>query len=216
MKTRYSQFLASLFTLAFICTLSVQAAPKDPPYEKISPAVPVAHADKLEVVEIFWYTCPHCYYFEDYLNTWKKTIPVDVAFIHMPAVFASGRGYEFAQIFYTAETLGVLEKVHKPLFESIHRDKKPPRTMDDFYGIFKQNTDVTKEAFDKALKSFAVDMKVRNAQRLTAKYGLTAVPSIVVQGKYRMTSDMTDGYDNMLKIVNELLADERQAKAPKK
>lgn len=211
---RWQFFPLVLSVLCF--SILAQAAPKDPPYEKISPPVAVEQDGKLEVVELFWYTCPHCYYFEDYLAPWKKTLPDDVVFVQVPAVFSSGRGRELAQIFYAAKALGVFDKVHKPIFHAIHRDKKTLRSLDDFYAIFAQQTDVSKDAFTQSLNSFSVDMQVRNAQSLTTQYGLTAVPSLVVQGKYRLTSEMTDGYENMFKVVNNLLDRERLANMTRK
>jgi len=212
MKHHRLQFFTLVLSFALLSALlNAQAAPKDPPYEKITPPQPVEQAGKLEVVELFWYTCPHCYYFEDYLAPWKKNLPEDVVFVQVPAVFSSGRGRELAQIFYTAKALGVFDKVHKPIFSAIHSEKKRLNSVNAFYAIFEKEASVSKDDFVKTLNSFSVDMQVRNAQRLTTKYGINAVPSIIVQGKYRMTSDMTDGYENMLKVINNLLDSERSA-----
>ncbi len=210
MKHHHLAFFILLLNLSLVSFVA-HAAMQDPPYEKITPPVAVEQDGKLEVVELFWYTCPHCYYFEDHVSAWKKNLPEDVAFIQVPAVFGSGRGHELAQVFYAAKTLGVFDKVHKPIFNAIHNEKQRLQSLDDFYPIFAKTTDVSKDDFSQAANSFSVDMQVRNAQRLTTKYAITAVPSVVVQGKYRLTSEMTDGYENMFKVINNLLDRERLA-----
>ncbi len=212
MKNRNLNVPFLLLTVLLFISGFAQAAPKDPPYELVTPPQPLNNdAGKLEVVELFWYTCPHCYYFDDHIQTWLKTKPADVDFVRIPAVFGTERGLELAQIFYTAEALGVFDKVHKPIFEALHKDKKTLQSADDFYPIFQSLAGVSQEDFKNTISSFAVDLKVRNAQRLTSKYGISAVPTLIVQGKYRMTSEMTDGYENMFGIVNKLIDQERAA-----
>jgi len=184
----------------------------DNPYILINPAQPVAVPDKLEVVELFWYTCPHCYYFDPTLEKWIANKPEDVNFIRIPAIFSNGRFINLAQVYYTAEALGVLDKIHTPLFEAIHKDKREFKGTDDFAKFFEEHG-VARTDFEKKYASFAVDSRVRKARRLTAKYGISAVPSIVVQGKYLLTSDKTDGYENMMVIIDKLLDEARQEKA---
>jgi len=205
-RTAYSLVLTGLLSLS-----SLLYAAEDTPYVLINPAQPVANPDKLEVVELFWYTCPHCYNFDPLLEKWKANLADDVEFIRIPAVFGSGRFLNFAQAFYTAEALGVLEKIHLPLFEAVHKDKKQFKTEDDFLPLF-EAAGVSAEDFKKKFISFGVDSRVRYANRMTAKYGVNSVPSIVVQGKYLLTSDKTNGYTNMLKIMDDLLAQARLAK----
>lgn len=182
------------------------------PYVLINPPQPVAVPDKLEVVELFWYTCPHCYYFDPTLEKWVANKPNDVNFIRIPAIFSNGRFINLAQVYYTAEALGVLDKIHTPLFEAIHKDKRQFKTTEDFAKFFEEHG-VNKADFEKKYSSFAVDSRVRQAKRLTAKYGINAVPSIVVQGKYLLTSDKTDGYENMMVVIDNLLEEARQEKA---
>src|SRR6185295_2167695 len=91
------------------------------PYTTLRGALPVENPAKIEIAEFFWYGCPHCYNLEPVIETWLKKLPPDVQFRRVPAVF-NPRWEHDAEIFYTFDALGVLDKVHKPFFEAIHRD----------------------------------------------------------------------------------------------
>ncbi len=210
MKKQHPWLLLLLSCLWFTNAYAV-SADDNKPYVLINPPQAVAVPDKLEVVELFWYTCPHCYYFDPTLEKWLETKPEDVNFIRIPAIFANGRFINLAQVYYTAEAMGVLDKIHIALFEAIHKDKRHFKTTEDFAKFFEEQG-IARADFEKKYASFAVDSRVRKAKRLTAKYGISAVPSVVVQGKYLLTSDKTDGYENMMVIIDQLLDEERKAK----
>jgi len=113
-------------------------------YDLIDPPQPTSTSDKVEVVELFWYTCPHCYYFDrDYLKDWHEKTPDYVEFIQMPAVFgAKNRWRPLVKAYYVAEALGILNQVHTPLFEAVH-DKKPRlrnsvKAVQDFQNVWGQ------------------------------------------------------------------------------
>jgi len=182
-------------------------------YEQVTPPQPLADPSKLEVVELFWYNCPHCYYFEPELRKWLEKRPADVAFVQVPAVFSNDNWRLFAQVYYTAEALGVLEKMHTAIFEAMHKEKKSFKDENAFMQLFEEKAGVKPENFQREFASFAVDMKVRNAKRLTMSYGLQAVPTVIVNGKYRLTSDQTNGSENLLKVVDQILEEARQEKA---
>lgn len=202
-----------LFALLVCLNLNGTALALDNLYEEVPSPQRFNEKNKLEVIEIFWYGCPHCFHLESDLNEWLKNKPADVSFVRMPAVLEMNHKWtETAKIFYVAEALGVSEKIHKPLFESIHDKKRNLSTEQEFAQFFNEVAGVSKEDFSKAFNSFAVDMKVRNALRLTQAYGVSSVPVLIVNGKYRIDSGQTEGSKNLFKVINEILNDARNTK----
>lgn len=206
-----------LMPLVFLLSFSAyaQEAESDPyagQYELIKPPQPTGDPDKVEIVELFWYVCPHCYSFERrYLHEWLKTLPAYVNFIQMPAVFPNDRWMPLAKAYYTAEVLGVLDKMHIPIFRAIHDYKKNLNSEEALKKFFVEQG-VDAETFTKTYNSFAVDMKMREARILTQKFQITGVPVIVVNGQYRLTSEKANGYENMLKIIEHLIKQEHKPK----
>lgn len=175
-------------------------------YARIAAPQPTtAPPGKVEVVELFWYGCPHCYAFEPYLKEWLAHKPANAYFVRIPAIFNSPLWRLQATAYYTAEVLGIIDKIHEPLFNAIHRDHLPLNTEDqlaDFFAKF----GVDKKTFHATFHSFAVQAKVSRAAELTRLYGIDGVPSIVVDGKYRTDGPMTQSYEKMLDVVNYLVA----------
>jgi thiol:disulfide interchange protein DsbA len=179
-------------------------------YLLVTPAVPTADPKSIEVVELFWYGCSHCFHFEPVLAGWLKTKPADVKFRRIPAVFAQ-QWVPHARAMYAAEALGALDKLHKPLFEAIHADKR--RIFDEesimaFAGEAGFNLDEFRQAYD----SPTVDGKAKMATMATRDYGIEGVPSVIVNGKYRITATLAGSQENILKVVDFLIAKERNAK----
>lgn len=175
-------------------------------YETVTPAQPTQNADKIEVIEFFWYGCPHCYSLEPAMNAWLKNKPANVEFIRQPAVFSELWG-KHAKIFFTAEALGVTEKVHADLFDAI-QNKKQSLTSEDELAQFFAAHGVKDADFRAAFGSFLVDAKMRQAESMAARYGITGVPGLIVNGKYRVTAKAANGQANMLNVVNQLIEQE--------
>ena len=176
-------------------------------YQEITPSVPTSSGDKIEVVEMFWYGCPHCYAFEPDLNAWKKKLPKDVAFVRVPAIF--NPKWEFhARVYYTAEVLGVLDKVHTPMFDAIHKEHKPMDEPAEVAELFAKYG-IDKDLFNRTFYSFAVNSKVNWARHLTQAYGIDGVPTMIVQGKYRTSASLAGGHKEVLEVVDGLIAKER-------
>lgn len=172
-------------------------------YERIIPEV-ATHADgKIEVVEVFWYGCHHCFDFEPHLNKWIPSLPNKVTFRRMPAIFAEN-WKPHSRAFYTAEALGVLDKIHAPLFEAIHEQNRKIRDVESL-GRFFLERGISEETFHETYNSFTVDTKTRQAAVLSRKYGITGVPSVIVDGRYRTSARLTGGYDKMLKVIDHLV-----------
>ena len=175
-------------------------------YEVISPALPVQNPDKVEVIEFFWYGCPHCYSLEPALQAWLKKKPANVEFIHQPAVFSDVWG-KHAKAYYTAEALGLNDKLHADFFDAIQNKKQKLLTEDDLAKFFADHG-VKDEDFRAAYGSFIVDTKLRQAESMAGRYGITGVPALVVNGKYKITASTAKSQENMLTVVNQLIAQE--------
>jgi len=200
---------AWLFGLLFIFSTPLWAGIDEGiEYKDVSPPVANQIDNKhIEVVELFWYGCPHCFHFEPYLLRWLKTKPKDVNFVRVPAVFNPSWKLS-ARAYYTAEMLGVLDKIHEPMFNAIHIKGEKLATADELADFFARHG-VKKRAFYEAFNSFAVDTKVRRAVDLTQRYGIDGVPSMIVNGKYRTSGTQAGSLENMLQVVNFLIAKER-------
>jgi len=178
-------------------------------YEKVVPPQPTGSPDQVEVVELFWYGCPHCFQLEPYMEHWLKNKPDYVVFRRMPAVFRSSWA-PLAQAYYTAEALGVVDEVHVPLFESIHRARRPLNDKEQIMAFFAEHG-VDKDEFSKAWDSFTVRARVRRATIMSSRYGAGGVPTIIVNGKYRTSGSLTGNFNSLIKVVDTLVEEEHKA-----
>ena len=172
-------------------------------YERVVPAQPTSTVGKVEVLELFWYGCPHCFRFEPHLERWLKKKPDNAQFVRMPGVFRPS-WENHARAFYTAELLGVFDKIHEPLFNAIHVKKKNMDTLDSLRDFFADHAGVDKNEFIKTFNSFAVETRLRRAKTMGARYGVRGVPAVIVNGKYRVPG----GGAEAIKIINYLIEKE--------
>lgn len=178
-------------------------------YKALAQPQATASADKIEVVELFWYGCPHCYRLEPVIGNWLKNKPDDVEFVRMPAII--GPPWELlAKAYYTAEFLGVMDTVHYALFDAIHKDKKKVVDEAAVQAIFEAQG-VSAEDFRNTFNSFAVAVKVNNAKMMTKRYAISGVPTIIINGKYNTSGSLAGSNENILKVVDYLVEQERQA-----
>jgi thiol:disulfide interchange protein DsbA len=175
-------------------------------YDLVNPPQPTADPTKIEVLEFFWYGCPHCYHFEPDLNAWLKKKPESVLFIRQPAVF-NAHWAAHAKAFFTAEALGVLDKLHADFYDAIQNKKQALETEDDLAKFFKEHG-IAEAEFRKTYKSFAVDAKTRQAEGLAAKYGVTGTPSLVINGKYVVSPGKAKSFARMIEITDALIKEE--------
>jgi thiol:disulfide interchange protein DsbA len=178
-------------------------------YKALAQPQATASADKIEVVELFWYGCPHCYRLEPVIGNWLKNKPDDVEFVRMPAIV--GPPWELlAKAYYTAEFLGVMDTVHYALIDAIHKDKKKVVDEAAVQAIFEAQG-VSAEDFRNTFNSFAVAVKVNNARMMTKRYAISGVPTIIINGKYNTSGSLAGSNENILKVVDYLVEQERQA-----
>ena len=178
-------------------------------YERVVPPQPTSTVGKVEVLEIFWYGCPHCFRLEPYIERWLKKKPENAQFVRLPGVFRPS-WEPGARAYYTAILLDKMEEIHKPLFNAIHLQKKKLNTEDAMRDFF-ADQGIDKKKFIKTYKSFAVETRLRRAKTMTGRYGIEGVPAIIINGKYRVSAQSAGSNAEMLKVINFLIAKESKS-----
>lgn len=179
-------------------------------YEILSVPQPTYGQGKIEVAEVFGYTCVHCAHLQPSVDTWKPSLPADVRFEYVPGVFG-GIWDSFARAYFAAEIMGVLGKTHDKVFRAIHVEHTI-KTGDlneiaDLYGTM----GVDKVKFLATMQSFAVTAKLNRAKQFAQRTGVNGTPTMIVAGKYRVSVMRDRGFEGMLKTVDFLVAYERAA-----
>ena len=200
-----------LFLLLLATSTLVNAQPAPPSaqalgYQTLSSVQPTQDKTKIEVIEFFWYGCPHCYAFEPILSQWLKTLPKNVTFIRQPAMFWADSEIH-AKAYFIAESLGIVDKVHTDLFDAIQTKKQKMDNEEELEKFFAAHG-VKESVFRDAYKSFGVDTKVRQGKTLPQRYGINGVPTMVVNGKYITSGTLAGSHENMIKVLNQLIAQE--------
>ena len=194
--------------LVLCCSPMGYAQSFDDAYTAITPAQPTQTAGKIEVLEIFWYGCPHCYAFEPYLQQWLSRKPDNVEFRLMPGIL-NNNWVPHAKAYYVAEKLGILDKIHQQLFDAIHKDKRNIFSDDDVKEFFiKQGVDGNK--FSEIYDSKELLEKLRQAFELQRGYQVNGVPAVIINGKYHTSPSMARSYDNLLKVMDYLVDKESE------
>jgi len=177
-------------------------------YTAIEPAVRTADADKIEVLEIFWYGCPGCYTFEPILNGWIQDRQSDIAFLRLPGIFNPLMKVH-AQIYYMAQALGILDDAHDKVFDALVPERRTVRSERQVVDLFVE-FGVDRIEAEKTFSSFAVRTKTNQAEKLTGNYKPRSTPSMVVNGKYLVSlAGPVTSYQEMLKVVDFLAEKER-------
>jgi len=212
MKSMIRWFSTLLISVLLTGPLTAAEYSEGMQYLRLANPQPTSVADKVEVVELFWYGCPHCFDLEPHIRQWLETKPDDVEFVRMPAVL--GPGWELlGKGFYTAELLGVQDRIHPALFEALHVKKQKindEAALQDFF----VNHGVSAEDFRKTFASFAVSVKLNNARAMTRRYAITGVPTLIVNGKFSTGGRQAGSNANIIKVVDYLVARERDGMVP--
>lgn len=177
-------------------------------YQKIVPAQPTnVPPGKVEVVEVFWYGCGHCFTLDPAVESWRsKTKPAYVEFVRLPAMWNEATRMH-ARLFYTAELLGKLDQLHTLIFRELHVNGNQLNSVDKIAAFFQQHG-VSKEEFTKAFSSFAVESKLQRADFLNKRYRIQSVPTVVVNGKYSTDVGTAGGESQLFALIEELSAHE--------
>jgi len=173
-------------------------------YFKIPEPLKVTTGKDIEVRELFWYGCPHCYDLEPAVINWLKVKPSNAKFVGTPAVFS--RKWVFhAQAFYAIQALGIKDKAHTLIFDAINKHKQSVNTPKQLAALLKKNYGIEEDKTIGALRSFSVDGNVRAANAISVKSGATGVPTIIIDGKYRTSPHTAGGNSNVFNVVNFLV-----------
>ncbi|CAA9331576.1 MAG: Periplasmic thiol:disulfide interchange protein DsbA [uncultured Lysobacter sp.] len=166
-------------------------------------------AGKIEVAEVFGYTCPHCATFEPVLASWKAKAPADVKVTPIAAPFG-GYWVPYAKAFYTAQSMGLLDKTHDAMFRAIHieRSLPPPPTVatNEQIAAFYAKHGANPQEFTSTMASFATDAKLKRATQWIQRMGVESTPTLVINGKYRVIGT---SHEETLRIAEHLIARER-------
>jgi len=207
-----NRVMRSLLAVVILLSLCVPVVAQDSAYQEgvhyrvLDQQLPrtARDPDKVEVLEFFWYGCPHCYRLEPQIEAWLENgIPDNAEYVRAAAVLNPGWATH-ARAFYVAESLGVTDKMHYALFDAIHQDGKRLDTREDLEAIFVEHG-VDAEQFNKAYDSFQVKSALKKSAYLGQRSGVRAVPSIIVAGKYETSASMADGVDNLFQVINYLV-----------
>jgi len=178
-------------------------------YQAVSSPQRVGAPDKpIEIAVVFMYGCPHCFNFEPHLQEWIKTNPSDVTVVRLPASFTKLAELH-AKAYYSAESLGVIDKMHDAIFRAIHVEKRDLSTPEQLRDFFREHG-VEPIAFDKTLASQDVESKVHRTDALIKGYGVRVTPTVVVNGKYLTTLQMAGSYETWFEVIDALIARERR------
>jgi thiol:disulfide interchange protein DsbA len=174
-------------------------------YVRLGVPLPVnAPPGKIEVVDFFWYGCPHCAAFEPELDSWAKRLPGDVAFSRVPVAFRAEPFTTHQRIFYALEALGLVDALHRKVFYAIHVERQAldkPAEIQAF--MAKNGVDAAK--FMEAFASFTTQSKLKRAAQLVDGYKIDGVPAIGIQGRYYTAGSLNGGNDKMLVVADFLL-----------
>ncbi|MEE8059882.1 MAG: thiol:disulfide interchange protein DsbA/DsbL [Pseudomonadales bacterium] len=176
-------------------------------YHVLDSPVRTRDSAKIEVVEVFWYGCSHCYHFEPLIKQWKKRQTADVDFWQSPAMWNAAMKTH-AKAFFTAKALGVLDKLHTPLFTTLVVERKHLNSQQEIGDLF-ADYGVDRDKFNKTFKSFSVNSKVKQADARARSYKISGTPEVVVNGKYRVTAKLAGGQAEMLDVLDFLINKER-------
>ncbi len=177
--------------------------------------IPTESKDKIEVVELFWYGCIHCFNMDPYLDKWADNLPKDVTFKRIPAIPRKD-WIESAKAYYALETLGVVNKLHEKLFDAIHKEKSlkhnDTRALIKWISV---NGKLDKKDVESAFNSFSMKAKLSRSYKIFKSAGATGVPTMIIDGKYFTSSTMAGGEQNAIDIMNFIIKNVRKDKNKK-
>ena len=185
-------------------------------YKPLLPAQPTdTPPGKVEVVEMFWYGCPHCDALEPYLESWLKNMPSYIEFVRVPVMWADVHRAH-ARLFYTLQALGKVDELHAKVFDEIHQKNDELYTQGDEQATlradvqFAKANGISEADFVKAWNSFGVQTNLQKADDLARRYRIESVPSFVIDGKYETDVGMAGSDAKLFELINDLAASEKR------
>lgn len=223
-RVSYVAALLALFVTGHSLAQQSLIAGRD--YTVVSPPQPTDSGKKIEVIEFFWYGCPHCYHLEPSLKAWLKRKPADVEFRSVPGTFGAPAWEPLTRTYYALDAMGLAGKYHDAIFAGIHEEKDPAkqralvndsRVIADFLG----SKGVDKQKFLDAYNSFAVNSRTKRSEDMTRNYNVPGTPALAIEGKYLVSpsnfpsADSSVNYDRFFRAVDQLIAQVRKERGGK-
>ncbi|WP_311945366.1 thiol:disulfide interchange protein DsbA/DsbL [Halomonas piscis] len=204
--------IVALAGLGLSAAVSAQTLTAGEDYETLETPVETRVDDgQIEVTEVFWFGCPHCYRLQPAVTEWYDTLPDDVGVVHQPATMG-GAWNVHARAFYAAQELGIEEDLHKDFFDAIHKDGRELTDTDELAAFF-ADYGVSEDEAREALGSFGVKSQVNKAHARLRNMRLKGVPALMVDGRYLVTPQSAGSLDNMPKIADALVERVREDRA---
>jgi thiol:disulfide interchange protein DsbA len=199
--------------LAILPVAQAQVPVKGQAYNELTPPQPTESAGKVEVIEFFWYGCPHCYALEPLIEPWAKKLPKDAVFKRVPAIFNEQWGVA-ARVYYALDALGEEERIRAALFDAIHKENLRI-TNESAMEEWLAKKGVSVEKYKAVYKSFAVETRVRRAAQMTQAYKIDGVPAFAVEGRYIATASQNSDRQRLLAVTDYLIGEARRNQARK-
>lgn len=197
--------IAAATSLSFSGISAVQAQAQQG-YQLLNPPVNTRSSDKVEVLEYFWFGCPHCFAFEPSINKWIDEKPDYVDFVREAPPL--NPGWEpHSRAFYAAEIMGVTDKFFDPMFDGIHVERRSLRQPDKI-AKFAGELGIDEDKFRKTMDSFAVNTRMKQAMQMAQASRIRGVPSVVINGKYLTGGSLAGSHDGIIRVINERVAEE--------
>jgi len=205
-------FAAAAFS--FSAFAAPEAAFEGHDYAPVPAVQPVATGKKIEVLEFFWYRCPHCFKLEPSLTAWLKTLPKDAQVRRIPAVFRDD-WMPAAKLYYTLQQMGQIERLHDKAFDAYNLEKL---NLDDpaVLGAWIARQGVDRKKFEAIYTSFSTQSKAMQGGRLAMAYGITGVPAFIIDGKYSTSQSMTQTEPRLFEVLDQLIVKARAERGDKK
>ena len=179
-------------------------------YVKLTQRQPTQDPKKLEVVEFFWYGCPHCHAFEPMLDAWVKKLPADVNFRRLPVAFREVPFVLHQKLYFAIETMGLVDSLHRKVFNAMHVERNPLNTPEAI-GDFVAKNGVDKAKFLDTMNSFSVQAKSKQAAALSAGYKIDGTPAIGIDGRFYTAGSLAGSNERSLAVTEYLMALARKA-----
>ena len=180
-------------------------------YQLLDEVQPVQTGSKIEVAELFWYHCPHCFRLEPFIVEWQKNIPDGAEYVPIPALLNDRWEFD-ARVYYTFEALGLLEDLHGKYFSSIHEQRLNIRTAEQL-AAWATDNGVDGSKIPDTFTSFSVQNKLNFSSVMSRRYGINGVPAIIVDGRYKTSVSLAGSHAKLIKVINFLIRESAQQRS---
>jgi protein dithiol oxidoreductase (disulfide-forming) len=185
-------------------------------YQPVVPSQPTsAEPGQVEVLEVFWYGCSHCYALDSFLERWKPSKPSYVKFVRVPVIWGQGPQRAHARLFYTLEALGRIDTLHATIFDAVQKgsnvlvDADEARTL-QLQLDFARAQGIAESDFRREYAGATVSAALQHADELTRRYNVDSVPRLIINGKYQTDVGMAGGHEQLIQLINDLAAAEKK------